>query len=605
MEEEFIMTDEQNMQENTAGEAQAEGSQTATLPEYQMDNLPAPLREGFQKLGWAGLMPVQARAIPYILANRDVMIQSRTGSGKTGAYLVPLLQRIDPSLNATQALVLVPTRELATQVIHEAEALGSGMDARTVAVYGGVGYGPQLDAFRKGAHLVVGTPGRILDHLLRRSLTLDDLKILVFDEADRMLSMGFYPDMKRVQRYLPRSPINSYMFSATFPQTVLALSREFMRSPDFLNLSSDHVHVTEVQHVYYNVPPMDKERSLIRIIEVENPGEAIVFCNRRERVHFVATILQRYGYNAAEISSDLSQSAREEVMRKIREGTLRFLVATDVASRGIDIPELTHVIMYEAPEDPESYIHRAGRTGRAGASGVAISLVNSLEKAELMRVGKRFDIDFQERSLPNDDDVRDVVAQRTEALLEARLRDRDRLQAERMQRFIPFLKEIAQDEEALAGVASLLDDFYHENFHTSQTPQPEGKPPAEEPRGGFQGRDRNPARERAPRREREQRSGDRDQGRSQRPGEGGRGRGEGPGAERQTPRQQAPRPAEGTEAAGGEGQSSNARRRRRNRGGGASQGGGGASQGGGGTNQGGGGTNQGGGGTNQGVGGAE
>ncbi len=195
---------------NTEGPAAPEtvpGTEPAeTLPEYTMADLPAPLRAGFERMGWTELMQVQARAIPYILAHRDVMIQSRTGSGKTGAYLVPVFQRINPEQNATQALVLAPTRELAQQVFHEAEILGSAMNVRSVAVYGGTGYGPQLDAFRQGAHLVVGTPGRILDHLLRRSLTLDKLKILIFDEADRMLSMGFYPDMKRVQRYLPRTP---------------------------------------------------------------------------------------------------------------------------------------------------------------------------------------------------------------------------------------------------------------------------------------------------------------------------------------------------------------------------------------------------------------
>ncbi|RPJ51524.1 MAG: DEAD/DEAH box helicase, partial [Chloroflexi bacterium] len=397
------MTDEFNPQANLPGEespANQEPNKTAegdtntapeeVLPEYQMTDLPEPLQAGFKKLGWNSLMQVQARAIPYILAHRDVMIQSRTGSGKTGAYLVPIFQRINPEINATQALVLVPTRELAQQVIHEAEVLGSAMNIRSVAVYGGVGYGQQLNAFHQGAHLVVGTPGRILDHLLRRSLTLDKLKILVFDEADRMLSMGFYPDMKRVQRYLPRQPINSYMFSATFPPRVLGLSNEFMHKPDFLNLSSDHVHVTDTEHVIYTVPAMDKERSLIRIIEIENPASALVFCNTRERVHFVAVILQRYGYNAAEISSDLTQAAREEVMEKIRQGQLRFLVATDVASRGIDIPDLSHVVLYVVPDDPESYIHRAGRTGRAGASGVAISLVNALERAELIKIGKRF-----------------------------------------------------------------------------------------------------------------------------------------------------------------------------------------------------------------------
>ena len=354
------------------------------------------------------------------------------------------------------------------------------MNVRTAAVYGGVGYRAQLDAFRQGAHLVVGTPGRILDHLLRRSMTLDHLKIMIFDEADRMLSMGFYPDMKRVQRYLPERPINTYMFSATFPPQVLGLTREFMTRPDFLNLSSDHVHVTETEHIIYTVPPMDKERSLIRVIEVENPASAIIFCNTKERVHFVAVILQRYGYNAAEISSDLSQAAREEVMERIRLGQLRFMVATDVASREIDLPQLSHVFLYEVPEEMESYIHRAGRTGRAGASGVAISMVNALERAELARIGKRYSIDFQERPLPSEEEVQDLVIQRTLALLEAQLRERDRLQIERMQRFLPYLSGLEEDgegeNEGIAGLAMLLDDYYHKAFHTSQMPQPEGTP---------------------------------------------------------------------------------------------------------------------------------
>lgn len=453
------------------------------LPEYQIEDLPPALREGFARLGWTSMMPVQAKAIPYILAHRDVMIQSRTGSGKTGAYLTPILQRIDPTQNTTQALVLVPTRELALQVWREAQALGSAQNVRSIAVYGGVGYREQLDAFREGSHLVIGTPGRILDHLLRRSLTLNALKMIVFDEADRMLSMGFYPDMKRVQGYLPDRPVNTYMFSATYPPQVLSLAREFMRSPTILNLSSDHVHVTEVEHILYSVPPMDKERSLIRIIEIENPASAIVFCNTKERVHFVATLLQRYGYNAAEISSDLAQGAREDVMRRIREGRLRFLVATDVAARGIDIPELSHVFLYETPEDLESYIHRAGRTGRAGSGGVAVTLANSLEKVEVQRIRKRFSVDFQERALPTDEEVQNVVVQRTLALLEAQLRERDRLQTERMQRFLPYLNSLlgepqeGEPNETLNGLAMLLDDFYHYSFHTAQLPQPEGEPP--------------------------------------------------------------------------------------------------------------------------------
>jgi ATP-dependent RNA helicase DeaD len=244
----------------------------ATLPEAKLADLAEPLRQGAEKLGWTELMPVQSKAIPYLYAQRDMMIQSRTGSGKTGAYLLPIIGLINPRLNAPQALVLVPTRELAQQVTGEAEILGQFTGVRSVSVYGGVGYGPQLDSLKAGAQLVIGTPGRILDHLLRRSLNLDQLQFLVFDEADRMLSMGFYPDMRRVQSYLPDKRLSAFMFSATFPPQVIRLADQFLKKPGFLNLSSDHVHVTEVEHVFYSVPGMDKDRSLVRIIEVEKPA---------------------------------------------------------------------------------------------------------------------------------------------------------------------------------------------------------------------------------------------------------------------------------------------------------------------------------------------
>ena len=180
----------------------------------------------------------------------------------------------------------------------------------------------------------------------------------------------------RVQSYLPERRVSTFMFSATFPPQVIRLADQFLQKPGFLNLSSDHIHVTEVEHVYYVVPGMDKDRSLVRIIEAENPPSALIFCNTKVRVDYVTVVLQRFGYDADELTSDLSQAAREKVMERVRKGTLRFLVATDVAARGIDLPELSHVIQYEPPEDPEAYIHRAGRTGRAGGSGTAVSLVN-------------------------------------------------------------------------------------------------------------------------------------------------------------------------------------------------------------------------------------
>ena len=254
---------------------------------------------------------------------------------------------------------------------------------------------------------------------------------MVYDEADRMLSMGFYPDMREVQRYLPKRPIHTCMFSATFPDSVLRTAQEFIRDGEFLSLSSDHIHVTDTEHVFYIVPGMDKDRSLVRLIEIENPASAIIFCNTKARVHYVSVVLQRFGYDADELSADLSQTDRERVLDRVRKGTLRFLVATDVAARGLDIPALSHVIQYEPPDELEAYIHRAGRTGRAGASGVAISLVNRLEKYTLDKIAKTYSIPFEERPIPSDADVAAVVAERTTALLEARLRGRDKLQTER------------------------------------------------------------------------------------------------------------------------------------------------------------------------------
>lgn len=461
---------------------------TDALQEATLDSLPESMQNAMKRVGWTDLMPVQAKTIPYVLDGRDLMIQARTGSGKTGAFVLPILHRLDPNRASCQALVLVPTRELARQVQTEAELMAKERGIRTAVVYGGVGYGAQLDAFKAGAHLVVGTPGRLLDHLLRESLTLRDLQILVFDEADRMLSMGFYPDMKAIQRHLPKRRISSYMFSATFPSHVLRLARQFLIDPGFLSLSRDRINVAETENVYYEVPAMEKERCLVRIIEMENPSSAIIFCNTRTTVHFVTIVLQRFGYDADELSSDLSQSARERVMARARQGKLRFLVATDVAARGIDIPDLFCVILYEPPDDPEAYIHRIGRTGRAGASGLAISLVSGMQKRDLTAIGLRFNIDLHERPLPTDEDVARIVSQRVIALLEAKLREHDKLQIERMQRFVPLAQSLSQQEPESGLVAMLLDDYYQRSLHV---PPPE-PPEYDEPPKGKRSRSSQP-----------------------------------------------------------------------------------------------------------------
>lgn len=432
------------------------------LPPVTMEDLPQALRDAAARAGWNSLMPVQQNALPYGLAARDLMVQSRTGSGKTGAFLLPLLARLDPSEATCQALVLVPTRELALQVEHEASVLFEGTGLVSAAVYGGVGYAKQMEQLRNGAHLVVGTPGRVLDHLLKRTLTLDALRALVFDESDRMLSIGFYPDMKEIQRYLPKRRIPTQLFSATYPPHVLRLSGEFLRDPHMLSLSQNQVHVAQIDHISCECATMEKDRTLVRLIEVENPSSAIIFCNTKSNVHYVTGVLQGFGYNADELSSDLSQAKREEVLGRLRKGGIRFLVATDVAARGIDIPELSHVFLYEPPEDQESYIHRAGRTGRAGAAGTVISIVDVMERLELQRIAKHYKIEIRQRPVPTDDDVSGAVGMRMTAMLEARYRNLTGLQRERARRLLPLIRNMAADEELLNLLAMLLDCSYQE-----------------------------------------------------------------------------------------------------------------------------------------------
>jgi ATP-dependent RNA helicase DeaD len=435
------------------------------LPPVSLDQLSKVIQSAVARAGWAELTPVQSRAIPYIQEKRDLMVQARTGSGKTGAFILPILERVDVHQNACQVLVLVPTRELARQVSSDAKHLVGDSGIRTVPVYGGTSYKPQIEAFKKGAHIVIGTPGRVLDHMIKRNLSLKNLKILVFDEADRMMSMGFYPDMVRIQDFLPSRGVNGYMFSATILVHVKALAHQFLHQPGFLSLSQDRVHVEDTEHVYYIAPGMDKDRSLVRIIEMETPQQAIIFCNTKAKVGYVSEVLQRFGYNADEISSDLSQNKRDKVLKNVHDGKLRFLVATDVAARGIDIPNLSHVFQYEPPEDIETYIHRAGRTGRAGASGTAVMLITRDEKRQLDRIGRHYKIEFEERPLPKDEDVQTLVAQRLIGQLEARLRDRDRLQIERMRRFVPLAQQLAENEDGLALLTMLLDDAYHLWMH--------------------------------------------------------------------------------------------------------------------------------------------
>lgn len=453
---------------------QPDAPQTDAPEAVPLAQLPRALQEACARAGWTMLTPAQSLSLPALLAGRDIMVQSRTGSGKTGCYLLPMLESLDANAKFPQALILVPTRELALQVEREAETLLSQSGLAACALYGGTGYKKQLDGLAKGAQVIVATPGRALDHILRQTLRLNGLKMLVFDEADRMLSIGFYPDMLAIAGHLPKKR-QTAMFSATYPPHVLKLAKEFMRCPEMISLSRKQVHVAEVEHLFCEVKPMDRDRALVRLLETENPSSALIFCNTRADVHYLAGVLQGFGYRAEELSSDLPQKKREAVLEHIREGSCQYVVATDVAARGIDIPDLSHVFLWQPPEDHESYIHRAGRTGRAGAAGTVISLVDVMQRLELERISRHYRISLRQIPVPDDDAVAATVCMRLNTLLESRLRALTGLERMRANRYLPLARQLAapeadDDENALAILAMLLDDCHRQSLNEARHP---------------------------------------------------------------------------------------------------------------------------------------
>ncbi|MBO85942.1 MAG: DEAD/DEAH box helicase [Deltaproteobacteria bacterium] len=343
---------------------------------------------------------VQAATLEPALAGRCLVVRSKTGTGKTAAFCIPMVERIASGDRKARAIVLAPTRELARQVGAECEALCKYKDIAVAVIYGGVGFGPQEQALKAGAEIVVGTPGRILDHIRRGNLDLSEASFATLDEADEMLSMGFYEDVRKILDQTPDAR-QCLFFSATVDDRVRALITRYAKDPLDIRLSTDTDKVEGITHIAYETSPnFHKARALLAIIDQEEPSSAIIFCNTREDTATVATYLARQGLDAELISGELPQGKREQVMTRVKAGETQFLVATDVAARGIDISDLSHVVNYSLPEDPAVYMHRTGRTGRIGKKGIAISLVSGPDFNTRETLTKRFEINFEERPLP-------------------------------------------------------------------------------------------------------------------------------------------------------------------------------------------------------------
>ncbi|CFX26696.1 RNA helicase, DEAD-box type, Q motif [Syntrophomonas zehnderi OL-4] len=359
--------------------------------------------------------PIQILSIPSALAGRDVMGQAQTGTGKTAAFGIPMLNNMVPG-GGLQGLVVCPTRELAVQVAGEINSLGRGMNLKAMAVYGGQSMELQIRALSRKPEMIVGTPGRLMDHMERGNINLAQLSFVVLDEADEMLDMGFLPDIEKILEQCPKER-QTFLFSATLDEDIQILGRKFMVDPELIVVESPELTVPLTEQYYYEVSPRHKIETICRIIDVDRPSVSLIFCRTKKGVDQLAGALNHRGYAADALHGDMSQRERDSVMERFRKGHISILVATDLAARGLDIDMVTHVFNFDIPEDPDSYVHRIGRTGRAGRDGVAITMVEPRQIKQLRVIEHHIGKKICRRSLPS---LKDAMASR-QRLLTTRL----------------------------------------------------------------------------------------------------------------------------------------------------------------------------------------
>ncbi|ECL0870856.1 DEAD/DEAH family ATP-dependent RNA helicase [Salmonella enterica subsp. enterica] len=363
--------------------------------------LKAPILEALTDLGYEKPSPIQAECIPHLLGGRDVLGMAQTGSGKTAAFSLPLLNNLDPELKAPQILVLAPTRELAVQVAEAMTDFSKHMrGVNVVALYGGQRYDVQLRALRQGPQIVVGTPGRLLDHLKRGTLDLSKLSGLVLDEADEMLRMGFIEDVETIMAQIPEGH-QTALFSATMPEAIRRITRRFMKEPQEVRIQSSVTTRPDISQSYWTVWGMRKNEALVRFLEAEDFDAAIIFVRTKNATLEVAEALERSGYNSAALNGDMNQALREQTLERLKDGRLDILIATDVAARGLDVERISLVVNYDIPMDSESYVHRIGRTGRAGRAGRALLFVENRERRLLRNIERTMKLTIPEVELPN------------------------------------------------------------------------------------------------------------------------------------------------------------------------------------------------------------
>ncbi|MBU5438122.1 DEAD/DEAH box helicase [Tissierella sp. MSJ-40] len=349
--------------------------------------------------------PIQEQAIPQLLKGKDIIAQAHTGTGKTLAFMLPMMERIDTKQSFIQGLIITPTRELAIQITNEAKKLASVKGVNILAAYGGQDVDKQIKKLNRGIHLVIATPGRLLDHIRRKTIDLSQLKMIVLDEADEMLRMGFFEDIENIIHEIPWKR-QTMLFSATIPQEVRSLATRYTKDPYQIQIQGSNITLDEIKQIVVETTDRGKQDALCKAIDEYRPFLAIIFCRTKRRVSALNEDLQARGYDSDELHGDLSQAKREKVMKSFRKAEIQLLVATDVAARGLDVEGMTHVFNYDIPEDAEGYIHRIGRTGRGGHTGIAVTFVTPKDKDALAMIERKIKMTLKKQKIEKEKDKR-------------------------------------------------------------------------------------------------------------------------------------------------------------------------------------------------------
>jgi ATP-dependent RNA helicase DeaD len=434
------------------------------MSRFEQFQLSPELLKGIQEIGFEEPSPIQAECIPAVLRGEDVIGQAQTGTGKTAAFGIPVLERVDPADHSVQTLILTPTRELAIQVSEELRRIGRPKRVRTMPIFGGQSIGRQIKALEQGVQVVIGTPGRVLDHLRRGTLNVNTVETVVLDEADEMLDMGFIDDIEEVLKFIPKNR-QLLLFSATMPPAIRQLAQRYMRRPRYITVSRGEVTVPLIKQYYYRVLENMKVESLCRILDSEDVELAIIFCRTKKGVDELTEALQARGYLAGGLHGDLAQQQRERVMGAFRNGEIELLVATDVAARGIDVGNITHVINYDIPQDVESYVHRIGRTGRAGRKGVAMTLVTPREMKQLRTIEEETGSRIRARELPS---LEEVAARQQENWM-AQIEETIRSDAD-LSLFVEMVERLSGRYSATKVAAAALHLAFSGRFARSADP---------------------------------------------------------------------------------------------------------------------------------------